>query len=210
MSYTQVRTITTTTHHHPPPPPPPTHPPTHSPLPHPPPPPLSPPTHPAGALQPLRRRARSLSMLSFRCRLSTILRRRWWNRCWISCMSSTRSRLIPSRLSKCPRSFLKMSLCEPLFAIRSWQNSWWKCLRSYLFTRCTGVWSRPLTFQFLVVVAVVSVGEVFKVFAQGQNSAAFLGADHVDIPVPRRGGLQGSRPETGFYCFIFALTWCCG
>ena len=29
-------------------------------------------------------------------------------------------------------------------------------------------------------------------FSQGQNSAAFLQAEHVDIPVPRRGGLQSS------------------
>ena len=34
-------------------------------------------------------------------------------------------------------------------------------------------------------------------FSQGQNSAVFLGADHVDTPVPRRGGLQGSRHGNG-------------
>ena len=36
-----------------------------------------------------------------------------------------------------------------------------------------------------------------QVFSQGQNSAAFSGVEHVDIPVPLRGGLQGSRPGQG-------------
>ena len=31
----------------------------------------------------------------------------------------------------------------------------------------------------------------------GQDSTAFFGADRVDIPVPRSGGLQGSRPGQG-------------
>ena len=35
--------------------------------------------------------------------------------------------LFPSRLSKCPRSFLRTSLCALLCAIRSRRNSWWKC-----------------------------------------------------------------------------------
>ena len=51
-----------------------------------------------------------------RCRFSMHLCRRWWNSCWTSCISSTRSRLILSRLSKCPRSCPMMSLCEPLCA----------------------------------------------------------------------------------------------
>ena len=78
-----------------------------------------------------------------------------------SCISTTRSHLIPSRLSKCPRSCPMMSLCEPLFAIRSWRNSWWKCRRSYPILPCSGLWSSTSTFQFLVV-----EGEflVFKVF----------------------------------------------
>ena len=53
------------------------------------------------------------------------------------------------------------------------------------------------TFQLLVVVAGL-VGRLgLQGFSQGQNSAAFFGADHVDIPVPRRGGLQGSRHGQG-------------
>ena len=32
-------------------------------------------------------------------------------------------------------------------------------------------------------------------FSPGQNSTAFHGAEHVDVPVPRREGLQGLRPR---------------
>ena len=64
-------------------------------------------------------------------RISMFLRRRWWTSCRTSCISSARSCLFPSRLSKCPRIFLRTSLCERLLAIRSWWNSWWKCRRSY-------------------------------------------------------------------------------
>ena len=53
-------------------------------------------------------------MQSLRCRFSTFLRRRWWTSCRTPCASSTRFCLIPSRLSKCPRSFLITSLCGPL------------------------------------------------------------------------------------------------
>ena len=48
--------------------------------------------------------------------------RRWWNCCRTS---RTRSHPIPSRLSMSPRSCLRTSLCERLFATRTWQNSWW-------------------------------------------------------------------------------------
>ena len=44
---------------------------------------------------------------------------------------------------------------EPLFATRSWWNSWWKCQRSSFSS------SRPLTFEFLVV---VGDSQIFKVF----------------------------------------------
>ena len=94
---------------------------------------------PAGALQPVRRRARrgnrsgsrgtpwsllstSSALLPW-CRSSTLLCRRRWNSCQTSSVSSTRSCLIPSRLSKCPRSCLMMSLCERLRAIRSWRSA---------------------------------------------------------------------------------------
>ena len=86
------------------------------------------------------------------CRFSTILRRRWWNSCLTFSASFGRSHLIPSRLSKCPRSCLRTSPCAPLCEIRSWRNSWWKCLRSYLGPCCSRLWSRTLTFQLLIVV----------------------------------------------------------
>ena len=50
------------------------------------------------------------------------------------------------------------------FASRSWWNSWWKCLRSYPGPCCSRCWSRPLTFQLLIVV--VELVEVFKIFSQ--------------------------------------------
>ena len=95
------------------------------------------------------------------CHFSTILRRRWWNSCQTCSSSSTRSCLIPSWLSKCQRSCLRTFLCAPWCAIRSWRNSWWKCRRLYPFPCCSGLGSRTLAFQFLVV-----EGEslVFKVF----------------------------------------------
>ena len=43
------------------------------------------------------------------------------------------------------------------------QNSWWKCRRSYPTLRYAGLWSTTWTLQFLMVVEVVSVSEVFKV-----------------------------------------------
>ena len=170
-----------------------------------------PPHTPAGALQPRRRAGpdaagqdcpgrRSgfcgapcsrLSMLSLRCRLSTILRRRWWNRCRTSCISSTRSRLIPCSM---------MSQCEPLFALRSWRNSWEKCHRSCLsFNLSNNLSSRSLTVQFLGRELV----EVFKVFSQDR---ATLSAEQiVDNPVSRLdggGSLQGlhrGQSSTAFF-----------
>ena len=45
--------------------------------------------------------------------------------------------------------------------LRSWLNSWWKCRRSFPVRRCSGLWSRTSTIQFLIV-----QGEslIFKVF----------------------------------------------
>ena len=55
-----------------------------------------------------------------------------------------------------------------------------------------------LILQFLMIVAVGSGGEAFS---QEQNSTAFRGAEHVDIPVPSGrgagGGLQGFRRGQG-------------
>ena len=75
------------------------------------------------------------SILSLRCRLSTMLRRRWWNSCLTSSNSFVRSHLIPSRFSKCPRFCLMTSPCALLCANRSWRNSWEKCHRSCLSLR---------------------------------------------------------------------------
>ena len=103
--------------------------------------------------------------------------RRWWNSCRTSCVSSTR--LFPSRLSKCPRSCPMMSLCAPLCAIRSWWNSWWKCRRSYHFPRCSGLWSRLLTFQFLVV---EGDSLAFKVFFLNRVQQRFLRSRSLTLP----------------------------
>ena len=55
--------------------------------------------------------------------------------------------------------------------------------------------AQDLIFIFFVARACV----VFKVYAQGQNSAALGGAVHVDIPVLHgRGGLVGQRGLQGF------------
>ena len=58
--------------------------------------------------------------------------RRWWTSCRTLSISSPHSRLILSRLSKCPRSCLSMSLCARPCALRSWWNSWWKYRRRIL------------------------------------------------------------------------------
>ena len=77
------------------------------------------------------------------CKFSMHFCCRWWNSCQASSGSSTRSNLIPSRLSKCSRSCPRMSLCERLFANRSWRNSWWKC-RRILATLLPSLLSKPL------------------------------------------------------------------
>ena len=65
--------------------------------------------------------------------------------------------------------------------------------------------SRPLTFQFRVVQERERGG--LQGFS-GQGSTASCGADRVDIPVPRSGGLHGSRPGTGFNSLFISL-WSC-
>ena len=54
-------------------------------------------------------------------------------------------------------------------ALSSWRNSWWKCLRSSPFPRCSGLWSRTWTFQFRVVVC-----GIFKVFPQDRLQRCLL------------------------------------
>ena len=80
---------------------------------------------------------------------------------------------VQRRLSKCPRSCSMTSQCAPLCAIPSWRHSWWKCRRSYPIPGCSFEWSRPLTFQFLVVEGEFLVFKVF--FGTEFNSAAFPG-----------------------------------
>ena len=70
------------------------------------------------------------------CRSSTLLCRRRWNSWWIS--SRIWTLMFLCRSSKCPRSCLRTSLCARFCVLRSWQNSWWKCRRSFpmLSLRC--------------------------------------------------------------------------
>ena len=97
------------------------------------------------------------------CRSSMCLRRSWGpTRWWNSCGRSTRRRL-SSRLTPCPRSLWIESHSVLCVVVRRRQNSWWKC-PSFRFLLCMGLWSRTWSSQFLIVVAVGAVGEVFKVF----------------------------------------------
>ena len=64
--------------------------------------------------------------------LLMFLCRRWWTSCRTSSNCFVHSHLILSRLSKCPRSCLSMSLCARPCALRSWWNSWWKYRRPCL------------------------------------------------------------------------------
>ena len=108
-------------------------------------------------------------------RLSMLLCCRWWTSWWTFSNSLTRFFLLSSRFSsKCPRLCLRTTSRSALRSeSRKWWNSWWKCRQSLLW------WSRPFTFQFLVVLGVfifevssqnrdqqLVAMEVFKVFAQ--------------------------------------------
>ena len=65
---------------------------------------------------------------SYPCGWSTFLCRRWWTSCRKSPNSSSHCLLLPSRLSKCPRSLFRTpSRSECRSGLRSWRNSWWKC-----------------------------------------------------------------------------------
>ena len=55
--------------------------------------------------------------------LDALCRRRWTS-CVTCSSSSTGFRPCPSRLSKCPRSTPRTSLCARFCVQRSWQNSW--------------------------------------------------------------------------------------
>ena len=65
---------------------------------------------------------------SYPFRWSTFLCRGWWTSCRKSSSSSSHCLLLPSRVSKCPRSLLRTpSRSERRSGLRSWRNSWWKC-----------------------------------------------------------------------------------
>ena len=144
-------------------------------------------------------------MLSLGCQLSTILRRRWWNSCRTPCISSTRSRLIPSRLSTCPRSLWRTSLRDACVVSHSWQNSWWKCRRSYPSLRCIGSWSRTSTFRFLPGqlrrLLSISLTTLLPV-RQGQSSSYSL-----HLPAGFHEDLDG--PGEGFFA-LFPEAATCG
>ena len=99
------------------------------------------------------------------CLLSVFLSRRWRTNWWRCAGSSILTS--PGRLSKCPRSPLHPVIHAGAVCVSQSRrrNSWWKCLRSYPFLPCTGLWSRTWTFQFLMVV-IVSVVKVFSVYTQ--------------------------------------------
>ena len=56
------------------------------------------------------------------------------------------------------------------------------------------LWSRPLTFQLLMVVVDGGGHGGLQSVSQGQGSTAFSGTDLVDIPAPHGRGLQGFLP----------------
>ena len=63
--------------------------------------------------------------------LSMLLCCRWWGSCRMFTISSPRvCRLLPSRLSTCPRSSSRISPRDAHVVSRSWRISWWKCRRS--------------------------------------------------------------------------------
>ena len=112
---------------------------------------------------------------------------------------------------KCPRSLLRTSLCARFCVIRSCQNSWWKCRRSYPILSCcfcckrfwstsSGLWSRTLTFQLLVV---GGAGGGLSGFLPGQNNS-MTAEQIVDNPVLWPGGagdLQGFPRGQGSTAF---------
>ena len=123
----------------------------------------------------------------------------WQSRVLRRTLSSSfvHTHLILSRLSKCPRSCLSMSLSARLCAFRSWRNSWWKCRRSFPIPRCSGLWSSTSTFQFLVV---EDQRSGLQCFSSGQSSTATPSTkkriserivEQIVAPVSS-GGLHGS------------------
>ena len=130
------------------------------------------------------------------------------------CCGSSTCRL-SSRLSQCPRNRCHPALHVRFLVSRRRRNSWWKGQLSCLSSMSS---SRPLTFQFALVVVLAM--EVSKFFSQdrvllrlpsrpltsiffrglqglhpGQSSTA-VSEQNVDIP-DSRGGFQGFHPDQG-------------
>ena len=129
------------------------------------------------------------------------------------------------RLSKCPRSFLTEFLSVLwCVVLRRRRNSWWKCRRSYPTLLWSGLSSRPLTLQFLMIVVagggwrrpsrLFSRTGLYSVQSSRFSSQTEFNSAHlashersseriveqiVEIPVSRRfgGGLQDFRPGQG-------------
>ena len=141
------------------------------------------------------------SMPFLGCRRSMVLCRLWWNSWWTCSSSLTRSFLLPSRLSTCPRSSSSASCREPRFASRSWRNSWWKYRRSIPILPCSGVRSSTSKFQFLVLEGDTWSSRSFLLSGQSSTAAQValerlserIAEQIVDFPVSR-GGLPVFRP----------------
>ena len=114
------------------------------------------------------------SRLSTLCRwshCSMCLRRRWWNNWWTFLHLSIS--VLPSRLSKYPRLYVHPALLAQSSVRRRRQTSWWKCRRlSPILRYCSGLWSRSLTFQFLLVME--GETQIFKVFSEDRVQQRIL------------------------------------
>ena len=117
--------------------------------------------------------------------------RRWWNSWWT--FSHLSISLLPSRLTRCPRSCVHPAVLARFSGSRRRQNSWWMFRRCCLILRSSSLLSsRPLTFQLPVVQEGEGAWRSSRSPWTGFNSV--FGADRVDIP---GGGSQGSRSGQG-------------
>ena len=111
--------------------------------------------------------------------------RRWRTSCWL-CSGPSTARL-PSRLSKCPSCRVIRVLPVRLVWEPQMANTWWMCRRCCRMPcSSSGMWSKSLTFQFLLVVVVV-----FKILSR-QDSTASSAEQIADSPFG--GGLHGFLP----------------
>ena len=120
----------------------------------------------------------------------------WGTGWWTSCGRLMRRRL-SSRLPPCPRSLWTGSRSAPCVVAHGEQNSWWKCPRS-------SPSPQQRTAEQIIDISVPHgrgrAGQAgLQGFSQGQGSSAWRGADLVDIPVPRGGGLHGRDSTASFW-----------